>query len=67
MSAIQTAIKMLAVAAENDDIDRADYVSAAEGLQRLWAEALAHDNRLNQDEVSPTGDDYNDLFETVTA
>jgi hypothetical protein len=65
MSRISEAIRMLAVAAENDDLDRADYEEAAEGLQQLQSAVVRHDDTLDQDEAVPTGDDYNDLLSII--
>lgn len=62
-SPLDEAIEALALACESGgDLDREIYVSAHKRLELMKAEIIAHDQKLNQDEIVPTCDDYNRIF-----
>lgn len=63
---INRAIAALKLAAEcGGELDRAEYLAAYEGLERIRDAAVAIDNRLNAIETAPSGDDYNDLMSAL--
>jgi hypothetical protein len=63
---IDRAIAALKLAAEcGGELDRAEYKGACDGLVRIRDAVVAYDNRLNTTEISPTGDDYNNVMSTL--
>lgn len=42
-----------------------DARTATESLREIWNEMTAIDDRLDKEEIPPTGDDYNDLWSVV--
>ncbi|MDP2000155.1 MAG: hypothetical protein Q8K22_11260 [Rhodoferax sp.] len=61
------AIKALKLAADcGGELDRAEYQGAHDDLVILRDKIVAHDAALNQAEVSPTGDDYNDIMAAMS-
>ena len=65
--ALTRAIKALKLAAEcGGELDLAEYQGAHDDLVILHDKIVAHDAAFNQADVSPTGDDYNDIMSAMS-
>ncbi len=63
---LDEAIAALALACESGgDLDHEIYLSAHKSLEQMKANIMAHDQKLNQAEIAPGGDDYNQIVEMM--
>ncbi len=66
MNQLNEAFAALKLAKEsNDEHNRGTFEKAFEGLVALRGRILRYDQKLNDDEVAPTGDDYNEVIEML--
>lgn len=62
---LDAAVAALQRAASGRELDKSLFYSAVDGLVSLSTKVRAYNDRLNEREVAPTGDDYNEVLSLV--